>query len=510
MPGMKKFKLIAVLSVVIFCVVTSAKAQIENGSFGYYTDALRFSRLSATSGTARMQAIGGASAALGGDISTAASNPAGLGFFNRSVVVFTPSMNFNSSETDFFGETTGNFVNNFNLSSLGVVFNFSKGDIIPEKYKGGSFAINFQRVNDFYNEFTYEGYNDNNSIIDYFLQQADGIPVGSIDNRGLTSLAYYNYLINPVPDQDGVYDSFVVGYPRQTETVRSTGGQNQWSFSYGGNYDDKLYFGVGLGIMSLRYRNAKDYREDSFYDFQTEADDPAINSLSVNESIEINGSGVNGTFGLIYRPMDLIRVGVSYATPTLYSLSEQSTSFLSTSYNDYYFAAEDTVLGDLSSEGDIVESTYQMATPGRLTAGVSVFAGKMGFVSADVELVDYSRARLKSNDFSASADNRTIGNLYKPTLNYRIGAEARLGIFRVRAGYALLGDPYEDSGNSVGTQQAITGGVGLRVRNFFVDLGVASMSDSRTYSPYVLGQGTPEVEVNNRSTRGMLTVGFVF
>lgn len=507
---MKQIKLVIIGLLPVFATL-SGMAQVAEGSYGYYTDALRFSRLSPTSGTARMQGIGSANTALGGDISSSASNPAGLGFFNRSVAVFTPSINFHHGEAEFAGETTSNFINNFNFNTLGVVFNFGKGDIVQDKYKGGSFAINFQRVNDFYNEFTYEGFNDNNSIIDYFLQQADGIPVGDIDDRGLLSLAYYNYLINPVPDEAGVYDSFVLGYPRQTETVRSTGAQNQWNFSYGGNYDDKLYFGVGLGIVSLRYKNTKRYTEDSFYDFGAGADDPSINSLSVSESLEINGSGVNGTFGVIYRPLDVVRVGVSYTTPTIYSLNEQSTSTLTTSYNDYYFAPEDTVLGTLRSEGDIIESVYQMSTPARLNAGVAFFAGKFGFVSADVEFVNYSGARLKSDDFSASADNRLIGNLYKPTVNYRVGAEARLDIFRIRAGYALYGNPYTDADyQEAGTQQAITGGVGLRVRNFFADLGVVNSFSDRAYSPYVIDQASPEVAVSNRSTRGLLTFGFVF
>ncbi len=506
---MKNLRLVWV-SVLLLLGVVSSQAQIENGSFGYYTDALRFSRLSSNTGTARMQAIGGANAALGGDITSAATNPAGLGFFNRSVIVFTPTLNFHTSEAEYFGETTDNFINNFNLNTLGAVFNFSKGDFSQQKFKGGSFAINFQRINDFYNEFTYEAYNDNNSIIDYFLEQANGIPVNDIGNRGLVSLAYYNFLINPVPDENGIYDSFVLGYPRQRETVRSIGGQNQWSFSYGGNYDDKLYFGVGLGLVSLRYKNTKRYEEDSFYDFQAGADDESINSLAARETLEINGGGVNGTFGLIYRPLDVVRVGVSYTTPTLYNLNEQSSSSLATSYNNYYFAPEDTVLGSLSSESEILESVYQMSTPGRLTAGVAVFAGKLGFVSADVEWVNYATARLKSDDFSASADNRSIGNLYRSALNYRLGAEARLDIFRIRGGYVLYGDPYEDSTYSVGAQQAVSGGVGILIRNFFADLGVVSTFGSSTYSPYVISQGTPEVSVGNRSTRALLTVGFSF
>ncbi len=499
------------ISTIAVCTFGSVFAQVESGAFGYYTDALRFSSLSSTSGSARMQGLGGANTSLGGDITTAASNPAGLGYFNRSVFAVTPSMSFNTADAKFSDEENSGFINKFNLSTLGVAFNFSKGDIVQEKFKGGTFAINYQRVNDFNNEFTYEGYNDNSSIIDYFLQQSNGISTNNIDNRGLLSLAYYNYLINPVGGENGTYDSFVLGYPRQSETVKTTGGQNQWSFSYGGNYDDKFYFGAGLGLVGLNYKMTKQYVENSFYDFANDIDDPTINSLSTDETLEITGTGVNATFGFIYRPLDLVRVGMSYTTPTLYDLNEQSSSALTTSYNNFYYQPEDTTLATLTSEGDILESSYQMTTPGRLSAGVSVFAGKHGFVSADIEMVNYSGARLRSGDFSANADNKTIQNLYKTTLNYRVGAEGRIDIFRVRAGYVLYGNPYVNSDYSAGNKQSVTAGAGVRLSNFYLDLGIINTFSKQTYSPYVLANGaTPEVSVKNRTATGLITFGFTF
>jgi len=152
-----------------------------------------------------------------------------------------------------------------------------------------------------------------------------------------------------------------------------------------------------------------------------------------------------------------------------------------------------------------------MTTPGRLSAGVSVFAGKNGFVSADVELVNYSGARLRSSDFSANADNRTIENLYKSTLNYRVGAEARLDIFRLRAGYVLYGNPYASSDSSTGNKQSVTAGAGIRLSNFYVDLGIINTFSNQNYSPYILANNvSPEVSIKNRTTSGLITFGFTF
>ncbi len=56
----------------------------SEAQIGYFNEALLFSQTNFGS-TSRMQAIGGAQVALGGDLSLANANPAGLGFFNRNV-----------------------------------------------------------------------------------------------------------------------------------------------------------------------------------------------------------------------------------------------------------------------------------------------------------------------------------------------------------------------------------------------------------------------------------------
>ena len=53
------------------------------------TDALRYS-WNVSSGTARQQAVGGAMASLGGDLSAAYVNPAGLGFYKTGDFVLSP------------------------------------------------------------------------------------------------------------------------------------------------------------------------------------------------------------------------------------------------------------------------------------------------------------------------------------------------------------------------------------------------------------------------------------
>ena len=113
------------VTLILGLIYSSVMSYSQDGAFGYYEDALRFGRSDYSLGsTARMQAIGGAQISLGGDISSAVSNPAGLGFFNKSVFTVSPSLNFATSNTDYFIDADGqglqgaqeNFYNNFKTS----------------------------------------------------------------------------------------------------------------------------------------------------------------------------------------------------------------------------------------------------------------------------------------------------------------------------------------------------------------------------------------------------------
>ena len=117
MKGLIKLTLI---SLGLVCASLSIQAQVANGSFGYYNDALLFSRTS-FGGTARIQALGGAQVSLGGDQSSAGSNPAGLGFYNRSTFAFTPALNFHNADALYLDDNTSSYRNNFNFGKTWII-----------------------------------------------------------------------------------------------------------------------------------------------------------------------------------------------------------------------------------------------------------------------------------------------------------------------------------------------------------------------------------------------------
>jgi hypothetical protein len=491
--------------------------------------ALLFSRTK-PGGSARMQALGGAQMSLGGDYSSAYSNPAGLGMFNRSEFGLSFGYNSATTQSQFLDNSTSQTENNFHVPGFGLVFQSEKGG--SKGFLSGSFGINFNRINNFHQAFNYQGTNSYNSIIDYFIEDAAGFEPDSFLKNGdnfnsPTGLAYNNYLIEDStflnPNASPLEYLSVLGtFPNnpndirtvlQKEEVITDGAQNQWSFSYGANISDKIFLGAGLGIASLRFQVNKTYSESDFY-FELDPGFEPLDNLVLEEEIKINGTGINGTFGLIARPIDIVQVGISYTTPTRYNITDTYKASVNTLWNNFDYFGDGDLIRDVSESSDDVISEYSLTTPGRLTMGTSVFFGKSGFITADVEMINYAGAKYSSDisGISYSSDNENINSLYQNTFNYRVGGEYRFESFRARAGYSFMPDPFKSEQNGIGRQiSSISGGLGYRGTKFYADLALVFSQGNNSYRPYRINSiDSPLVTLENKTTLVVLTLGIPF
>ncbi|MDX5337976.1 MAG: long-chain fatty acid transporter [Cyclobacteriaceae bacterium] len=502
-------KLVALL--IVFPVFFSF-AQAQSG---YFEDAYRFGR-TVPSGSARIVGIGGTQWSLGGDVSNIAGNPAGLAFFRTSEVSFSLGFTDWAVDTRYLDQPRSYNTSNFSLPLVAYVGAKPKGIMESGAFKGGAWGFSIQRIANFNTEFGYfSNIQGESSILDFYLQDSFGIPENQIENYGITGLAYQTYQINPVTrDENGnpiqnpnTYDSFILGFPFQDENVRQEGSANQISFGYGANFNHKVFVGGSLGLRTISYASFKVYNEEF-------ADEPLINS-SLRENLFIDGFGVNLNLGLIYKPMDNLNLGFVFQTPTWYTMSEQYDAAMFANYDNYYYEEEDVTLGNQEAFSDIVISNYGLNTPLKIGGGATFFFGKNGFISADVDWVDYSMARVNSNDFNADPDNNVIRDIYGSTVNFRIGGEAWINKIRLRGGYSFIGDPYTNSGNFDQSGQLLSGGIGFKINSFTIDLAVVNQKYSSLYRSYqVLDDNGfnygPVTEVNNSLTSGVLTFGFNF
>lgn len=496
-----------------------------NAQAQYADNALRFSQ-TFIGGSARMLGLGGAQISLGGDISAASSNPAGLGFYNRSEFSISPTLRFSNATSTYLGNSAEDDNTHFGIGNVGIVFNNTKDDIVPGKWRGGSFAISMNRINNFNSEILYQGDNGENDFLDYVIENGnfeldEGI-VGDYASP-LTQLFYDGYLIdlfpwfengNPVTNANGdtldIYDTILEAVSpndpaRQTERVTRRGGQSQWSFSYGGNFEDKLYLGASINFTTVDYEETREYNE-----VRPRADQPIISDYTYIENRDINGVGINGIFGIIYRPINIVTLGFSYTTPTAYSIDERLGTELVANWNNFEYIDGEDPLNTVIPPPFDNNFNFRLRTPQRVNGGGTFFFGKSGFITADVEWVDYAANNLKDDLNNLVTENEVINEEFASAVNLRVGGEFRYNVARIRAGFAQYGNPYTRESED-GSITYITGGAGLRLKSFYADLGVVYSTSQERITPYVFSDGTgPIADVDKKNTDITLTLGFTF
>lgn len=524
-------------SVCLLCLFFSVAwhtsfGQIDPSAYGYYVDAFRFSQTT-KGGTVRFQTLGGANTALGGDIANGHTNPAGLGFCRTSQFSLTTALNLNAARATFFGGTTPDNRLNVNIEHAG--FLIARENDYGTDNKGGAFAISVSRINDFQQNITYQSVRDSTSIIDFFLEQTDKkTPWKYFDNQSneiidINALAYQSYLINPdyeknlSDDRKNTYFSFVpAGKNRKEEYIRTRGGQYQWDFSYGGNYADRFYYGLGVGVQTVNYRQEREYTE-------TMLGKSPLSSLLFKDTHQVTGAGVNLSLGLIFRPHDFVRIGLSGTTPTVIRLSEVYEASLTANYNNVTFRPSDFIddpglkksfqqsekIVQLNTQAHStvpLKADYTLVSPYRFSAGIAFFAGKLGFLSADVGYVGYHKTWLTGgaeSKINFQADNNSIGNLYKGTYNFKVGMEVRLDHFRIRGGAAYYDSPFLSDKTAPATL-GLSAGIGIRKEEFYFDFGLMGKNIQSTYSPYTLSKKQPVVSIKENRTKAFFTFGILF
>ena len=514
------------LTFLLFCVIFDGKSQ----AYGYYKDVLKFSN-NFSGGSARIQGIGGASSSLGGDISSISINPAGLGFFNKGVFSITYDYTNKSYDVGYLGDPANNrnIDNSYpSFSNISLViplkkknsYSLSGNNTCPDCSKF-NFGISFNNVRSYNKNRTYSGYNDYNSIIDYFLYDAQGIALSQISNTnpisgiGLLQEAYDHYLINPDTDLPGSYFSFVGGYPFQSEEITYEGSISKLSFSGGTNSNDKIFLGFGLNLYSISYLENRKYIEDQFEILDSSGNwvqESILNYLELNDFFKINGSGASLSLGVIIKPIDQLNIGINFESKTKYSLSEEMFSELETSYFDYYFQPEDTVLGAAVSGTAKNISDYKFTSPSKISIGSSYFFKKFGFISADIDLINYTNSRIESFDFNPNPDNAEINYYYKSlAINYRLGIEARYKKFYFRYGYNFLADPARgilsnDIDNSIVKNSL---GFGFLSKKFSLDFAyIFHKKENINISPYNLPVNQPVATFNDRIKSLVFTLSY--
>ncbi len=495
---MKRF--IIFIGMVLFC--TTINAQTAG-------DALRYSYWE-YNGSARYMATGGALGALGGDFTSMLNNPAGLATYRKSEITITPSITSNNIESNFGSLTNGSIStkNKFAINQVGLVFSSTNQE---KDWKSINFGLGYNKLVDFNQRFNYSG-NSQGSIANYFLDTAQGLEPSQLSDFS-DGLAYDVDLIYlPDPNNPIFYenDLFEEDATQKFQNVITEGSLNQMNINLAANYKHRLYIGGGIGIAIARYNYSKTYEEQD-----PNNDILYFNNLEFRESLITEGGGFNFNIGAIYRVDQSFRIGLAIHSPTYLYLSDTFGNELSfnITYNEGT-AQENTVTNSSqSAENGIFD--YRQRTPARFIVNLGSVIKKTGFISAELEWLDYSNMKYNfNNEFANSATlqyqdavNAQIVDIFQSAINLKVGGEVVIKkVFRLRAGYGLFGNPYYYNENFFDASQ-ITTGIGIRRDKLFLDLAYAYFDRSENYSPYFSNEAPVINNITNKH-KIVFTLGF--
>ncbi len=467
-------------------------------------DALRFSQFYYGS-TARSMSLGGAITALGGDFATLALNPGGIGVYRAGEFSITPVFNFKKSEATYMDTFTDEFKYNLAIEHLGLVVVMPTGN--ESGWISTNFGIGFNRNRNFNRNIIMRGMNPYTSMADYFLEYANGLHPDNLDAYW-ERLAFDTYIIDTV-GAPNFYETWVPLGTQHNQTRDFSGSLNEWTATIGGNYDNKLFIGASLGIVSLYYSDTYNHTETDPHDFNN------FNRFTFRRRLITEGRGFNLKIGAIFRPIDMLRFGASIHLPTFYRLRDEESSSMESWFDtgEHYKAEPTTAGGQLM--GSRIKR-YALHSPLRTNIGAALILRDVGLFSIDYEYVNYTAMRINETDggYDFSTENDNIRNVFRPAHNLRLGGELRMNNISFRGGYGYYSSPYNTGQMNENASYSIySAGVGLRERTFFIDFGYSYSTLNENEFLYFY-QRMPEESLassnvyNNSSFR--ITFGFRF
>lgn len=511
-------------------------------------------------GTARYVGMGGAMEALGADLSTIGTNPAGIGMFRRSMVA--GSFGFNSQQdAKSFGNANKT---NMSFDQAGFVYSMRSG-----RHSMLNFGFNYTKSKNFDQILTAAGRLNNASQNKLSaMKNANGVYTlqdknnGLVSNSGAYSQAdylYSNVLFNHYdannpndPNNATLTDKGVIvnqttGLPVYYNATgydfgRSTTGYiGQYDFNVSGNSNDRFYWGFTVGIYDVHYNSSSLYSE-SLVD-----GGKAIGDVAMNDERKITGTGFDVKAGLIFRPAEEspFRIGLYVHTPTWYDLTTRNYTVLNNNTDKAYGSTE---RGKSSESYD-----FKFYTPWRFGVSLGHTVGNYLALGATYEYADYTTNDIRVNDGgevdywgnyyeTSSRDEamkQNIKNSLKGVHTVKVGMEFKPEKnFAVRLGYNYQSAMYNKNGfkdgslESYGTYYAsttdytnwkdthrFTAGVGYNYGKFSFDLAYQYSQTNGDFYPFMsyVDNSEPKfdnvcdaVKVSNKRNQLLFTVGYKF
>lgn len=497
-------------------------------------------------GTARYVGMGGAMGALGADLSTIATNPAGIAMFRHSAANLSFGL---VSQSDAHSFANGD-VTNMSFDQAGFVYSMRSG-----KKSFVNFAFNYSKSRNFNHILSAASglSNASQNKLSYvkgaegvfgLKQTSNGEIIGDGNAFNQADYLYYNVFMQQL-DNDGNVMTDDNGSPLFFYDDATAYNFNRAQKGYIGQYDlnlstninNRVYLGLSVGIYDVHYKDYSEYTESV----------ASGGSVTMADERRISGTGFDVKAGIIFRPIETspFRIGLSVTSPTWYDLSTENYTVL---YND--------TPNGIYDEGSIGESyDFKLFTPWKFGVSLGTTVGTSLALGAEYEYADYGSSDTRVNtgggydryydeyyESSTSDDamNDHTGYTLKGVSTLKLGMEYKpMPELALRLGYNYVSPMYNSDGfkdgsiDSPGSYYAsttdytnwksinrITCGVGYSYKKFTADLAYQYSCQKGDFYPFMsyyapadqpaLDNICNAVEVNNNRHQLLVTLGYHF
>ena len=522
-------------------------------------------------GTARYVGMGGAMEALGADISTISTNPAGIGLFRKSNV----SLSFGLVSQADVNNVVGGNKTNASFDQVGFVYATR-----TNKTSYLNFAFNFHKSRNFdmilsaaapyqnasLNKLTYvKGVNElvypQQAGVDMHVKNDQGQVIGynhqpdfnqgpNITATQLDEMLAYGY------NWAGLYDAtdqkigniWTYDDANRYQFDRAHKGYiGEYDFNISGNINNRVYLGVTVGIHDVHYKHYSEYT-----DFLRTAEMTRDYSLTVADSREITGTGFDVKAGIIFRPVETspFRIGLSVASPTFYELRTSNYTYITDSQGNTMSSN-----GIRDSRDGRTNYKFKLYTPWKFGFSLGHTIGTQVALGASYEYADYGSMDTRvitgeyysywNDTYSTESKSDKVMNSHtertlKGVHTLKLGAEYKpVSDVALRIGYNYVSPMFQKDGfkdgslDSYGTYVAsatdytnwedthrLTLGAGYTYDKFNVSLAYQLSTTKGTFHPFMsytddngiksCDNVVDGVSVKNTRHQLLLTLGYTF
>lgn len=408
----------------------------------YPNDLYRYTNEGTNIGTARYTALNGSMGALGGDLSSTIDNPAGAAVFLTSEASLSLGIQESSLNTTLGSYSSNMSENKVNLNQAGGVMvfnNYSDAD----SWKNFVISLNYQQ---------------NRPVNEEINLRTNIFSENSATNTDKLEGIFY----------------------------KETGSSSLTNLSFAGNYNDKLYFGLGFNFYQFNNEIFRGIQE-----FNTVKSLNYVKDYSPNMT---QGSGFSIGLGFISRINNNVRLGLAYESPKWYK--DISESFLEYDITDgidsqgQYFVVKE-------SEGNYF---HDLTSGQKFTGSAAFIFSKKGLINIDYTYNDLSSAKFRpsnssdlstisSNVYSFNGENQYLNNYVKGNSILKIGAETRVKDLSLRAGFRYQQSPFQEitldgvkgTYRPFGDLTSFSLGLGYNLKSFYIDAAYSFSQRDRNY-----------------------------